>query len=698
MEAPDPSDTVVPVAEIHLRRRPGPVFGSGDGVFQPVLSGKYNCAPERSVPDDSLHSSISNRGSASLSHGLRIYYHNVRGLRTKIDSFFLAVSEGDYDVIVLTETWLDDRIYSTQLFGNHYTVFRNDRSRLNSRKTRGGGVLIAVSIKLNCRIDSAPIYDTLEQLWVIIEASGSVVSVGVIYLPPDRKSDLQLIQQHVDSIGSVLSHVDLRTLVLLFGDYNQSGLNWCISGSGMPFVNTPSSQMPVYCCALLDGFSLHGLSQINTVLNRDGRLLDFVLANELAVPNCNISIAHEPLVELEAVHPAITVSLDLPLPVMYDQLSQNTILNFRRADYRELSAAFAEVNWNTILEACSNVDDAVCCFSSAIENITSRIVPVCTPLRKPAWSNARLRKLKRMRAAALRKYCCYRSPYYKNQFNIESNRYHSYNRYLYNRYVNRIQSSLRMQPKQFWSFVNTKRKEIGLPSSMFLGNCVANSEREKCDLFAVQFKQAFSNCIASPAQIEEARNVVPRDVFSFDLPHIDIELVKTALCKLKTSYALGPDGIPSVVLKQCSDVLSSPIAKLFNMSLQQRKFPDRWKFSYLFPVHKKGDKRDITKYRGITSMCACSKLFEIIVNDALFACCKIYIDADQHGFYPKRSVTTNLMQFVSRCLQNLDSSFQTDAIYLDLKAAFDRVDHEILLRKMERLGIFRMPYAGSNLT
>ena len=102
----------------------------------------------------------------------------MRGLRTKIDPFYLAVSEAEYDVIVLTETWLDDRIYSAQLFGSLYTVFRTDRSQLNSRKSRGGGVLIAASTKLTSYIDPAPISSPVEQLWIV-----------VIYLLPDRKND-----------------------------------------------------------------------------------------------------------------------------------------------------------------------------------------------------------------------------------------------------------------------------------------------------------------------------------------------------------------------------------------------------------------------------------------------------------------------------------------------------------------------------
>lgn len=95
----------------------------------------------------------------------------------------------------------------------------------------------------------------------------------------------------------------------------------------------------------------------------------------------------------------------------------------------------------------------------------------------------------------------------------------------------------------------------------------------------------------------------------------------------------------------------------------------------------------VENYRGITSLCACSKVFEIIVNDALFASCKSYISPDQHGFYPKRSISTNLAPFISSCLRNMEAGAQVDAVYTDLKAAFDRVDHAILLAKLNKLGV-----------
>ncbi|XP_055527980.1 uncharacterized protein LOC129720522 [Wyeomyia smithii] len=433
MEAPYPIDTVALPTDFHPRHCPGPVFGDGDGVFQPASPGKYNCTSELPVPHAFSRSSALVHESVPRVADMRIYYHNVRGLRTKIDSFFLAVSEGDYDLIVLTETWLDDRIFSAQLFGNRYTVFRNDRSHLNSQKTRGGGVLIAVSVKLSCRIDPAPVFNTVEQLWVIVETANSDISIGVVYIPPDRKSDSQVIQQHIDSIGMVLSRLQLKTPALLFGDYNQSGLRWFISDNGHPSVDTLHSNMPAYCCSLLDGLYWHGLTQVNNILIDNERLLDLVWVNDETLPICSVSAAHEPLVELEAVHPAIVLSLNLSSTIVYDEPSELRALNFRRADYATLTAALAEINWNAVLEPSISIDNAVNSFSSTLESVLAQTVPFFEPPRKPPWSNPRLRTLRRLRSAALRKYCCYRSAYNRNQFTTASCQYRNYNRYLYNR-------------------------------------------------------------------------------------------------------------------------------------------------------------------------------------------------------------------------------------------------------------------------
>lgn len=80
-------------------------------------------------------------------------------------------------------------------------------------------------------------------------------------------------------------------------------------------------------------------------------------------------------------------------------------------------------------------------------------------------------------------------------------------------------------------------------------------------------------------------------------------------------------------------------------------------------------------------LCACAKVFELLVYEPLLASVSNYISPAQHGFTPKRSTTSNLMEFVSICHTALDSGIQVDAIYTDITAAFDWIPHSILLKK-----------------
>ncbi|XP_062713488.1 uncharacterized protein LOC134290376 [Aedes albopictus] len=104
-------------------------------------------------------------------------------------------------------------------------------------------------------------------------------------------------------------------LALVFGDYNQSKLVWNLSSNEPPSIDVIRSSISASCSALLDGFSLHGLVQINQVLNRNNRLLDLLLVNESALSECSIGETTEPLITLDADHPALEVCVNLSIPL-----------------------------------------------------------------------------------------------------------------------------------------------------------------------------------------------------------------------------------------------------------------------------------------------------------------------------------------------------------------------------------------------
>lgn len=83
-------------------------------------------------------------GSLRVGNGnLEIFYQNVRGLRTKSTEIFNTVCSFDYEIICLTETWLNESFSTQDFFPGTYTVYRSDRDCID--KLRGGGVLTAVS-------------------------------------------------------------------------------------------------------------------------------------------------------------------------------------------------------------------------------------------------------------------------------------------------------------------------------------------------------------------------------------------------------------------------------------------------------------------------------------------------------------------------------------------------------------------------
>lgn len=94
----------------------------------------------------------------------------------------------------------------------------------------------------------------------------------------------------------------------------------------------------------------------------------------------------------------------------------------------------------------------------------------------------------------------------------------------------------------------------------------------------------------------------------------------------------------------------------------------------------------IQNYRPIAILSAPAKIFELIIYKRIFYQVKNAISIHQHGFMPKRSTTTNLINFTQYISEALENRTQVDVLYTDFSKAFDCIDHKLLIIKLKTLG------------
>ena len=163
----------------------------------------------------------------------------------------------------------------------------------------------------------------------------------------------------------------------------------------------------------------------------------------------------------------------------------------------------------------------------------------------------------------------------------------------------------------------------------------------------------------------------------------DVDIVRVILDSIPVNKTCGPDGISARIIHECRDALAVPLSKICSMSLRQGVFPAAWKRANVVPIFRNGNVKDPSCYRSVSLIPLFGKVLERVVYLSLLSHVNPAISPAQHGFVTGRSCASNLASLLSTAWESIEDLSQTDCIYTDFSAAFQSVNHGLLLHKLE---------------
>ena len=164
--------------------------------------------------------------------------------------------------------------------------------------------------------------------------------------------------------------------------------------------------------------------------------------------------------------------------------------------------------------------------------------------------------------------------------------------------------------------------------------------------------------------------------------------IEVEISNLRISKAVGPFSIPIDILKIIKCVVSKPLEILFNASFSSGIVPYDLKLANVVPVYKKGSQTCPSNYRPISLLSIFNKLLERLMYNRMinFLEKNDIFYTKQFGFRSKHSTDHAILCIIDRIQKAIDNRSFSCGKFLDFSKAFDTVNHEILINKLEYYG------------
>ena len=174
--------------------------------------------------------------------------------------------------------------------------------------------------------------------------------------------------------------------------------------------------------------------------------------------------------------------------------------------------------------------------------------------------------------------------------------------------------------------------------------------------------------------------------FTFSFNFISHEDIVKELNKLKTKKISQETDIPIKIVKENVYIISHFLYHNFNNSLSCSTFSTGMKYADVTPIHKKDDKTDKTNYRPISILPNLSKVCERLMYNQISPYFDSAFSKFQCGFRKGFNAQQCFLTMVEMCRKTLDEGGETRAVLTDLSKAFDYIDHNLLIAKLNACG------------
>ena len=616
-------------------------------------------------------------GDVELNPGpFNICTYNIRSLTNPLHYTSLSSLATDYciSLFCISETWITPHTTNFELkssIPDNFSLYSFPRPTSSTNKCIvGGGTAFLLHNSCSFLSSASRIFKSFEMSSITFKVSSSKLTVFNIYRPPPSSS------------SKCRTYVPFSTFLTEFQDFlttaSTTPNDFLITGDFNIHIDCPNTDTNKFLSVL----SSSGLSQhVNFPTHISSKhILDLVISP--ASSTLNPTVSYSPTSVSDHYPILTTLSLSRPPPPVlvthfYRCLKSINIDKFQRDI----------LSTKLITHPPTSLSELVSCYNTTLSSLLDKHAPKKskTVSQKPKnpWYTPALHSLKSNCRRLHRIWASSHSSTDLSTLRSATNHYHASILKTKRSYYQSLISSAKSDSKKLWHTINNllyRHTETVLPS--------CNSPTDLSNKFASFFSDKINtlrsklDCNSSDLSPHCSPPVTPPTLCEFTPATID-EISKLISSSNNSTCDLDP--LPTTILKKCS-VLIPTITNIVNLSLSTGLFPDNFKSCSVHPLIKKPslDKDTLSNYRPISHLSFLSKLTERIVKSRLtdHLSTNCLFNSHQSAYSKYHSTETTLLSVHDHLIKSISTQKLTALCLLDLSAAFDTIDHNILLTRL----------------